>query len=57
MFDLILVSIFVLGAGTYLAFLLRKRIRDLRNPKSSAACGCACGCAKKKFEKNSKPQR
>lgn len=57
MFDLILVSIFVLGAGTYLAFRLRKRIRDLRDPKSSAACGCACGCAKKKFEKNSKPQK
>lgn len=57
MFDLILVSIFVLGAGTYLAFRLRKRIRDLRDSQSSAACGCACGCAKKKFEKNSKPKK
>lgn len=48
MFDTILVSIFVLGAVLYLACLLRKKIRALRNPKASPGCSCSCVCTSSK---------
>lgn len=51
MLDAILVSIFVLGAGTYLAWILVKKIRALRDPQSSAGCNCGCDC----FRKNALP--
>lgn len=47
MLDAILVSIFVLGAGTYLAWILVKKIRALRDSQSSAGCNCGCDCSRK----------
>lgn len=48
MSDIFLVSLFVAGAAIYLGLALRKKIRALLNPKSSAACSCGCGNRTKK---------
>lgn len=48
MLDILLVSIFVLGALLYLAVLVAKKIRALRDPKASAGCACGTQCEAKR---------
>lgn len=48
MLDILLVSIFVLGALLYLAVLVAKKIRALRDSKSAAGCSCGTQCDAKR---------
>lgn len=42
MLDIIFAAVFVLGALLYLAFRMRKKIHEIRDPKTSCTCGCGC---------------
>lgn len=42
MFDIVFAAVFVLGALFYLAFRMRKKIREIRDPHTSCTCGCGC---------------
>ena len=48
MLDILLVSIFVLGSLLYLAVLVAKKIRALRDSKSAAGCACGTQCDAKR---------
>lgn len=47
MLDIIFVIAVVLGAAIYLGFRLRKKIREIRNPKAAPGCSCGCSCSRK----------
>ncbi len=48
MLDVLLVSVFVFGALLYLAVLVVKKVRALRDPKAGAGCSCGTPCEAKR---------
>lgn len=48
MLDILLVSIFILGALLYLSVIVAKKIRALRDPKAASGCACGTPCEAKR---------